>query len=69
MTNKNATNATAQVCKSLMDNALAGCVVTADGQVSFFFGDDGLVNTDAQCAGELINTIGKLLNQQRNLAN
>ncbi len=54
-------NANAKVCQTLLDDALAGCVVSRTGKVGFFYGDDGLFTTNPTDAAMILATIAQLL--------
>ncbi|MBU2977894.1 hypothetical protein [Alteromonas sp. C1M14] len=57
-------NPCADMCKSLLDNPLAGCVVSTNGSVSYFYGTDGVVTANAEDAADIIKLISQLIKRQ-----
>ena len=57
-------NPCADMCKSLLDNPLAGCVVATNGSVSYFYGTDGVVTANAEDAADIIKLIAQLIKRQ-----
>jgi hypothetical protein len=55
----------AKVCQTLLDDALAACVIGRNGNVSFFYGDEGALTNNVADAAIILEAISNLLANQK----
>ncbi|MBT3136325.1 hypothetical protein KL866_14705 [Alteromonas sp. ALT199] len=54
----------AKVCQHLLDDALAACVIGRNGNVCYFYGDDGVLTNNVADAAIILEAIAQLLANQ-----
>lgn len=58
-------NNNAKVCQTILEDALAGCVIGKNGNVSFFYGDEGVLTNNVADAAIILDAISTLLANQK----
>ena len=55
----------AKICQHLLDDALAACVIGRNGNVCYFYSDDGVLTNNSADAATILGAIAQLLANQK----